>query len=398
MRTFPYCLNIHPGETLADVYDAIGSHTLAVKARVSPDAAYPVGLRLAATAAEELAGRDALDAFKAFLSERDLFVTGINGFPYGTFHRTTVKTAVYEPDWSTPERLKYTGRLATALARLLPEGETGSVSTVPLSYKTAVDSETSRTVFVRSLAVMAECLQLLHQEHGREIVLALEPEPDCLLEDTDGLLGWFENEFLYEGTLWLSRSRRRTKDEAETLLRTYIGLCFDTCHFAVGFEDPLTALRRCENAGLRVARVQLSAAVRTVVSDASLERLAAFIDPVYLHQTKISLPLGRILSLPDLTAETLKTAALHTGRELRTHFHIPLFYAGDGILESTRTDLTPAFFAHVQNRRYPMEIETYTFDVLPPELHAGTVVESLVREHDWVIAQLPPAAGQPASR
>ena len=60
------------------------------------------------------------------------------------------------------------------------------------------------------------------------------------------------------------------------LLRRHVGLCLDTCHFAVEFEDPLTALIRFESACIRVARVQLSAAIRTVVGDASLARLADF--------------------------------------------------------------------------------------------------------------------------
>lgn len=240
----------------------------------------------------------------------------------------------------------------------------------------------------RQIAVMAEYLHTLHQEKGREIVLALEPEPDCLLEDTNEAIAWFEDELLYEGKRWLCARGRRTPDQAEALLRTYVGLCLDTCHFAVAFEDPLTALVRFESACLRVARIQLSAAIRTTVTDEALTRLADFIDPVYLHQTKIRLPRGGILSLPDLTRETLETARQHEGCELRTHFHVPLFYAGDGVLNSTHTDLTPAFFAHAAAHSYPLEIETYTFHVLPPAIRPPDVVASLAQETAWVQAAL----------
>ena len=394
--SIPYCLNIHPGESLAETRAAIERYALAVKARVSPDAPYPLGLRLAATAARELADPAALAAFRDLLARHDLFVTGINGFPYGTFHNAAVKTAVYQPDWSTPERLNYTGRLASILAALLPEGQTGSVSTVPLGYKSGgsrgrspsnADSSV-QSVYVRSLAVMAEYLHDLKRTTGREIVLAIEPEPDCLLEDTQEVVAWFEDELLVEGKRWLTFQGRRTSEEAEALLRTYIGLCLDTCHFAVAFEDPLTALLRFESACLRVARIQLSAAIRATVTDDALARLAAFIDPVYLHQTKIRLPRGRIVALPDLTAETLETARQHAGCELRTHFHVPLFYAGDGVLGSTHIDLTPDFFAHVHARGYPLEIETYTFNVLPPAIRPADVVDSLVAEHAWVQSRL----------
>lgn len=399
VNPIPYCLNIHPGENLADVRAAIERYALAVKARVSPGGPYPLGLRLAAAAARELAEPDALDTFREMLAQHDLFATGINGFPYGAFHQTAVKTAVYQPDWATPERLRYTARLAALLAAMLPEGQTGNISTVPLGYKRqrtegggrkAEDGDPKTTTFVRQIAVMAEFLDDLRRNKGREIVLALEPEPDCLLEDTHEVIAWFEDELLHEGIRWLSAHQRRTPDEAEALLRRHVGLCLDTCHFAVEFEDPLTALIRFESACIRVARVQLSAAVRTTVSEEALERLAAFVEPVYLHQTKIRQPRGQIVSLPDLTPETLAAARQYAGCELRTHFHVPLFYAGDRVIGSTRTDLTPDFFARVQAQNIPLEIETYTFDVLPPAIRPADVVDSLVRECDWVQRQLAP--------
>jgi len=390
----PYCLNIHPGESLAEVRAAIERDALAVKARIAPDAPYPLGLRLSAAAAGELADPAALDAFRDLLARHNLFVTGINGFPFGAFHKTAVKTAVYQPDWSTPERLSYTARLATVLAEILPAGQAGNITTVPLAYKGAPGRGTpeTRTILSRQLAVMAEFLNDLNLTRGRDIALALEPEPDCLLEDTQEAIAWFEDELLHEGIRWLSANRRRTPDEAEALLRRHIGVCLDTCHFAVAFEDPLAALFRFESACLRVARVQLSAAIRTSVSEESLNRLAAFIEPVYLHQTKIRRPRGQIVSLPDLTPDTLETARQHKGCELRTHFHVPLFYDGDDVLGSTHTDLTPPFFAHVQSQGVPLEIETYTFDVLPPAIRPANIVDSLVRECEWVHHRLAPPA------
>ena len=396
-----YCLNIHPGESLSEVRDAMCRHTLAVKARVSPDSPYPVGLRLGAAAAADLADAAALTSFASFLAQHNLFVTGINGFPYGTFHNTAVKTAVYQPDWATPARLSYTARLASILAALLPENQTGNISTVPLGYTVrGAGAESQRTkaggqengnastVYVRQIAVMAEFLNDLKHRTGREIVLALEPEPDCLLEDTNDVIAWFEDELLHEGVRWLSANKRRTQDEAEALLRKHVGLCLDTCHFAVAFEDPLTALIRFESAGIRVARIQLSAALRATVSDDSLQRLAAFIDPVYLHQTKIRKPRGQVVSLSDLTPDTLEEARQHRGCELRTHFHVPLFFTGDETLGSTNTDLTPDFFAYARAGHYPLEIETYTFSVLPPALRTAEMVDSLVKEHAWVAERL----------
>jgi len=386
MPIMPYCLNVHPGETLESVREAIATRAATVKRAVAPDRPYPLGLRLSAVAAAELATQDrVLEEFADFLGQGGFEVSGVNGFPYGAFHGQAVKAAVYEPDWSTPERLKYTGRLATVLSALLPEGGCGNISTVPLAYKSRDLEAGARkaAVHARQIALLAEFLDTLRKEEGREIVLALEPEPDCVLDNIDDTVAWFEEQLLYEGARWLSAGKRSSREEAEALLRRHVGVCLDTCHFAVVFEDPLTALSRLESSGIRVARVQLSAALRCTVSDEALLRLRAFIDPVYLHQTRVRLPLGRFAAWPDLDAATLAAAQSHQGCELRTHFHMPLYYDGDGTLESTNTVLDAEFFAHVVARDYPIEIETYTFDVLPTGMRTDNVEESIIREHRW---------------
>src|SRR5207247_9174699 len=63
------------------------------------------------------------------------YVFTINRMPYGSFKGARYKEQVYTPDWTTNERVEYTNRLFDLLARLLPEGIEGSVSTVPGSFK-----------------------------------------------------------------------------------------------------------------------------------------------------------------------------------------------------------------------------------------------------------------------
>jgi hypothetical protein len=389
----PYCQNIHRTETLADVYAALERYACAVKARVAPGAPYPVGLRLSAGAAEELCaavsekppcqnGPQLIERFRAFLDEHQLLVTGINGFPYGAFHGGPVKTAVYQPDWATVERFTYTGRLAGILGGLLPAGAAGSISTVPLAYQGLLPDDARQKLYARQIIMIALELDTLLREGGTHVVLAIEPEPDCVLDDTATFVSWFEDELIRESKRWMCASHRRTPEEAEEILRRHIGICLDTCHFALAFEAPLDALRRIERAGICVARVQLSAATCATVSEQSLDALAAFVEPVYLHQTRVG---PRLTRYPDLTAETLEALKAHTGREVRTHFHVPLFWEGDGVIGTTRGDLSPEFFAHVTAQGYPLEIETYTFDVLPEGLRENDVVEHLVKETEWVM-------------
>ena len=384
----PYCLNIHRGETLADIYQAIANSACAVKERLAPETPYPLGLRFPASATDTFTEKEERLAFADFLKQRGLTSSMINGFPYGTFHGSPVKTSVYLPDWSMKERLDYTAKLALLLVDLLPENGKGSISTLPLAYQKPVLNEQKRHAAVRHLLVLACLLDELRQEHGKEIVVAIEPEPDCMLEDTHSTISWFENELLVEARRWLSATKKRSPEEAEALVRRHLGLCFDTCHFALAFEEPLEALTRFEQAGIAIARIQLSAALHTRITPESLKALHSFVEPVYLHQTRIRLPRGKIIYYPDLTAETLADAAQYEGAELRTHFHVPLFWEGNDLLRSTQETLTPDFFKAVAEKHYPVELETYTFDVLPPELKASSVVENLVKETLWANAKL----------
>jgi len=89
-----------------------------------------------------------------------------------------------------------------------------------------------------------------------------------------------------------------------------------------------------------------------------------------------------------LTQETLRHAAPLEGSALRTHFHVPLFWEGDGLLQTSRTQLDTAFFRHIKQHAYPLEIETYTFSVLPSSLRTEGVVPHLIKETQWALAQL----------
>jgi sugar phosphate isomerase/epimerase len=371
--TIPYCLNIHPGETLADVRDAITRHALRVRERLAPDTPYPLGLRFSAAAVGELCDSDTLALFRELLAANSLFVTGINGFPYGTFHGAAVKEAVYQPDWSCKQRVNYTMKLCTILSALLPEDRRGNVSTVPLGYKPQCDEDAVK-LYLRNIAEMAEFLRALYENTGRRIALALEPEPDCVIENCAELIEWFSRFY-----------------DASEAARDYLGVCLDTCHFAVEFEDPLEVMRKLEQARIRIERVQLSSAVSATVSPESLNALLPFVDPVYLHQTRIRTPGGDTLRHPDLTAQVLSEALHHAGATLRTHFHVPLFFEGTPALQSTHDELSPAFLAHAVGKKYPLELETYTFDVLPRSVRPASIIDSLVQEHAWITARLPPA-------
>lgn len=351
MKHLTYCLNVHPGESWAENFAALQTTVLAVRDLVSPEEPFGLGLRLSALAAEELR----IKKFQQFLERENLYVFTINGFPYGRFHGGPVKENVYAPDWRSTERRDYTNRLADILAELLPEGCIGTISTVPGSWKPWVQSPHE---MVRHLA---ECVDYLARL-PREIVLTLEPEPGCYLETTEETVRFFTDHF--------PGSR-------------HLGVCFDTCHVALQFEDLAESFRRYQAAGIRVPKIQISSALRTHGETAPL---APFAEPVYLHQTIARMPTGERRFWPDL-APALESLGATAAEEIRVHFHVPLHFTASGPLSSTAPSITPEFLSLLPADSH-LEIETYTWDVLPPQLRSGSIEQSIAREFAWLRERL----------
>ncbi len=354
-RLITYCSNIHPGERWREVFAALREHVPAVKAAVSPDRPFPIGLRLSARAAAELTPAENA-RFTAWLREQDCFVPTLNGFPYGDFHGERVKERVYLPDWRSPERAAYTRRLADLLAGWLPAGMDGSLSTVPVGFKGTLN-EADLPAVRRQILDVLEHLRVIREETGRRILLALEPEPGCWLETTEEACRFFAGLDLPEA------------------LHGFLGLCYDCCHQAVAFEDPAESIR--------IAKAQVSSALRLV--DPTPDRLARFDEPRDLPLVVIRRRAGGLARYTDLP-EALARHQSAAGDEWRCHFHVPIFSLGSEEYATTRP------FLEAILPRLPagllLEVETYTWDVLPPELRHGTVTESIVRELRWLRGQL----------
>jgi sugar phosphate isomerase/epimerase len=372
-----YCTNIHPGESWAEVRRALADHVVAVKAKVAPDRPFGIGLRLSARAARELAAPSEMVALRRFLADHDLYVFTINGFPYGAFHGTRVKEEVYRPDWLDDDRLAYTDLLADLLAALLPAGVTGSISTVPGCFRAVAGggageprTADAATAMARRIGRAAAHLDDVERRTGRHIVLALEPEPACFVETVAEAIAF-----------------------CERLPRDRVGICLDACHGAVAYEEPAAALTALAAAGVLVGKVQLSSGLRVAPVDAAArEALAGFADDVYLHQVvaRRGDALVRFVDLPDALTDRGAAAA----DEWRVHFHVPIFRRALGRFTGTQAWLEALLAAHA---RAPvsshLEVETYTWDVLPEVFRGEPVDDAIARELTWVLERLGGGAG-----
>jgi len=386
-----YCTNIHAADGWDGVFANLREYAPALKARFSPAAPFGVGLRLSAREARELLEGDRLREFRAFLDREGLYVAIINGFPYGPFHGTPVKANVYAPDWRDDARVDYTFDLIRILQALVPKGLDGGVSTSPLSYKTWVadaGAETWKTM-TRNIVRVAEALVRSRREHGTLIHLDIEPEPDCVLENTEESVAFFEQWLFPVGAPMLGAALGVSPDEARRHLQDHVRLCFDCCHFAVEYEDPAVALERLQASGIQIGRVQLSSALHVHFPSDPREaaavagRLRPFADTTYLHQVVEQQDKG-LRHYPDLDV-ALGDKRPRPPAEWRIHFHVPLFAREYDAFGSTQDYVRKVLAIALQTRfTTHLEIETYTWDVLPPGLKVD-LGESIAREYDWVL-------------
>lgn len=376
-----YCTNVHRGETWRETFDSLKTHALAVRERICPHAPFAIGLRLSQLAARELGEHAALLEFQRWLGQNDCYVFTINGFPFGRFHGARVKEQVYLPDWTSPERLAYTNLLFDLLAEILPAGMEGSVSTLPGSFKEFIRSGDQEKIIRGNLWRCVEHVARLSERTKRQLHLGLEPEPLCLLENSGETIRFFD--------------RLRGEHPGDLRLDAHLGVNYDTCHFALEFEEPQNALSALTQHGIKISKIHLSSALKTQSTPEARTALAKFADDVYLHQVAARDGSGKIklfrdlpdaLASPDPRSQTPDPVLT----EWRVHFHVPLHSPALTPFENTNDHLLGALDFLAANPKFcsHLEMETYTWEVLPPELKARSVVEQLAAEYEWTLARL----------
>jgi hypothetical protein len=370
-----YCTNIHRGEDWPETLASLEKYTLAVRERVSPDRPYAIGLRLSDLASRQLSEPRALDQFRRWLHEHHCYVFTINGFPFGQFHGVKVKEQVYRPDWTHPDRLAYTNRLFDLLAQLVPEGVEGSVSTLPGSFKEFVTTDEQRAQIREHLWHCIDHIERCAARHGRKLHLGLEPEPLGLFETSAETVRFFEEMAAHR--------------PGDARLREFLGVNYDTCHLAVEYEEPADAVAALQKAGIRLSKIHLSSALQLVPDTAARDWLRRFADDTYLHQVVARTADGALRRDRDLD---IALAQPPSDREWRIHFHVPLHAAKLAHGQTTSAHLLGLLdlLAKQPGHCPHLEMETYTWEVLPEELRAASVVEQLVREYEWTLGQLRP--------
>jgi hypothetical protein len=389
-----YCTNIHPANGWPDVFANLRQYAPALKQRLSPGGAFGLGLRLSDDEAGELLTGPRLSEFKAWLRDHGLYVALLNGFPYGAFHGTPVKSNVFAPDWREQKRLRYTLRLIDILRLLTPDGMDGGVSTPPFSYKPWIgaDPEACQSI-TRNVATAVAALVRARGESGTTIHIDVEPEPNGLVEDASEFVAFFRDWIVGRGAALVARDLGIGVSLAEEHIRNHLRLCLDTCHMAVEYEEPETVLPMLHAAGISVGRVQVSSALRASIPESARDRealiaeLQRFADTVYLHQVVEKRSDGTLRRYRDLDA-ALAVLPDTDGVEWRIHYHVPLFTDRYRTFVSTQGEVRRVLrLARERGFTRHLEIETYTWSVLPADLQ-DHLLASLEREYRWVLDEL----------
>lgn len=369
-----YCGNVHPAEDLDSWLDVTRRHAAPVAAAArAAGRRFGLGSWWSAPVAAALAGSaECRERVADLLVELPLWT--LNAFPYAGFHDAAVKTAVYSPDWSDPQRLRYTLDVAAAAAVLAPEGAEVPISTLPLGYRAPGDAAFDEEHAAHQLRVASRALRDLRAAHGRHLTLALEPEPDCLLETVAATADFLERR-VFAGQ----------SDEA--VLRAHLGVCVDLCHLEVVGEDAVAAFAALRRRGIGVPKVQVSSCLELRDPAAHLDDLLAFAEPRYLHQTSADRGRLRALDLPEVAARRAEFAASDC---LHTHFHLPLFWDDpQAPLGSTRPAVE-RFLAALDPAAADLpllEVETYTWGVFDPAWNPERdLTAGLIRELDFAAA------------
>ncbi|MEI6591104.1 MAG: metabolite traffic protein EboE, partial [Actinomycetes bacterium] len=258
-----YSTLVHAGDTWAEMNSSLREFLPKVKQRISPNEPFAVSLRISAASAKTLTeSPEERASLAAFLKQEDLYVYTVNAFPYGPFKGELVMERVYEPDWTTDDRVNYTNSVADILAEISPAGVNPSIQTAPLAFKPNVADEHYVNKFTRNVFRVVKHLLELEARTGRRVKLALEPEPACYLETTDETVTFFkERIYSRHGIAELAEVAGIPISEAEGAARRYLGIVFDIGHQSVGFENITESLNKLVDAGIPIFKLQEAASL-----------------------------------------------------------------------------------------------------------------------------------------
>lgn len=415
-----YCTNIHAGDHWPSVLPQLQSQLPRVREGLQLQGPMGIGLRLSRNSLDVLEQDQALDEFRQWLDDNDHYIFTLNGSAYGAFHGDRIKEDAFKPDWTESARLEYTCRLAELLCRLDPPDGYASINTLPGTFKDWLMPGSEERISHNLIRAVAWCVRL-EQKTGVTIALALEPEPCGMLESVTETVAFFRQHLFSASAIeTLARLTSLDKASADQAMHRHIGVCYDVGNSSVAFENPAHVIARLQSAGIDIIKMQLSNALDIHnVNEASLRQLTRYDEPVYLHQV-VERCGERMTRYNDVAAATvacrhrlesrsmLKPAVqMHSGdhrtasaslqfapvREPAMHWRVnyptPVYLSETEHFPTTQAELAQVLqLQRISGFCRHLEVESYTWDVLPEGQRQQPLSESISSELDWVRQRL----------
>lgn len=359
MPPLAYSTNLHAAETPDEIAAALAAFAGPLRARLGWKR-LGVDLRLGLAA---LAGD--WGELRRTLDRLHLSAHTINGFPLSPFQAARVKERAYLPDWSEAARLDASLRLLEA-ALALSDEPLVTISTSPGSFRPLGPGRNDQRAFARALGRWAAAAWQAARRTGRRVVLCPEPEPWCTLETSWDAAAFWRGPLAEDGLAAAARALDGDCEAAAQAVAGHLALCLDTCHLAVMGEDPEQAVRRLADAGVPIAKVQVTAAVQADARMAEqLQALAAMAEPRFLHQTALFADDGSCARCADLDGLDEARRRLPHAVRARSHFHVPIDRdtLANG-LATTAAEARRALAAALAAARPHLAVETYTWPLL----------------------------------
>jgi sugar phosphate isomerase/epimerase len=384
MQPLGYSTNLHAAETVEEIAAALGAFAADARNRLE----WPVlgvDLRLGARAIADLAEAGPRDALRRALDANRLAAHTINGFPLGRFQAEVVKRDAYRPDWVDAERLAASVALLD-IALALSDAPLVTISTVPGSYRPFGAERNDPAAIAANLGRWAAAAARRKRDTGRTVVLCPEPEPWCFLETSWDVAWFWQGPLAEHGLAACADDLDGDVLAARAALAGHLGVCVDTCHLSLAFEDQAAAVARMRAAGARIAKCQVSAAPEVANPHADPDGVAdlrALAEPRFLHQTAARSASGSQVRVEDLDELDACLARLPGATTVRSHFHIPLFREPtERGLSSTVADSVTGLRACLAAGCTHVSVETYTWSVL--EKRERDALDGTVRELEFL--------------
>lgn len=324
--------------------------------------------------------------FKSWLEKRKIFIYSFNGFVYAKFHKAYIKDDIYYPDWTSEKRLTFTKKLIEALAFFLPNNRTGSISTMPLSYKPWIKRKYIDYIFYKSTKCLIKSISVLEslKSEKKIIHLDIEPEPTCLIDSIDNFIKYYKNWLIPVSILFFKEKYSYKTSFTKSILRRYIRLCYDISHSSVNFDNHLENIKNLKKNKIKIGKVQISSAAEFIAKnnferEFLIESIKQMLNSSFLHQIveKFNNKKKVYNDVFFFLRDFINRKSYEDVNVVRIHFHMPIFENVNTTQSDTKKALRFLF-----NEKYikHFEIETYT-----PKLKSKhKQFDFMFEEYNWL--------------